>query len=135
MNEINRTIQKKLEKLAKVHSQVEKERQATGGVDNSTITRAIDVVNSNLCNTAKVKKENGKITYINETQEIKNWYTIEQLAYLCGYEVNSLKYGESNLLTIMNKMNINLKVNTQIGGYHNTQKFYSENVLKEIFAI
>ena len=38
------------------------------GVDRSTITRAIQAVNSNLCSTAKVKVENGKPTFLTEEQ-------------------------------------------------------------------
>ena len=49
----------------------------------------------------------------------EKWYTIEELASLCGYELNTLKFGEKNLAVIMQEMSINIKVNTQMGGYHN----------------
>lgn len=62
----------------------------------------------------------------------ERWYTIEEIAELCGYEPNSLKYGEANLSAIMEKMSINIEVNTKIGGYHNTKKYYSEKVLEAV---
>lgn len=67
-----------------------------------------------------------------ENTENKQWYTIEELAKLCGFTTETLKYGEMNLNAIMKKMSINIEVNTHLGGYHNTQKFYSENVLKAL---
>lgn len=45
-----------------------KELAAVLGVDRSTITRAIQTVNSNLCSTAQVKVENGKTTFLTEEQ-------------------------------------------------------------------
>ena len=62
----------------------------------------------------------------------KEWYSIKEIAELSGYDLASLKYGENNLPTIMKKMSVNMEVNTRLGGYHNTQKFYSENVLKAL---
>lgn len=58
----------------------------------------------------------------------KNWYTIEELASLCGIAVETLKKGNSPL----SKLSIDFKVESRLGGYHNTQRFYSENVLKAL---
>ena len=64
---------------------------------------------------------------MNELTNAK-WYTIEELAELCGISVKTLKKGDSPLLTL----SIDFKVESRLGGYHNTQKFYSENVLKAL---
>ena len=58
----------------------------------------------------------------------KKWYTIEELAELSGLSLETLRKGNSPLT----KLSIDFKVDTQLGGYHNTQKFYSENVLKAL---
>lgn len=60
------------------------------------------------------------------------WYSIEDLASLTGFSVATLQTGEINLSAIMERMSINLDVNTQLGGYHNTRKFYSEKVLRAL---
>jgi phage antirepressor YoqD-like protein/AraC-like DNA-binding protein len=79
--------------------------------------------------------ERGKEKYLNEQKEnymneVANakWYTIEELAELCGISVETLKKGDSPLL----KLSVDFKVESRLGGYHNTQKFYSENVLKAL---
>lgn len=63
-----------------------------------------------------------------ELIENEKWYTIEELASLCGISVETLKKGESPLT----KLSIDFEVESRLGGYHNTQKFYSENVLKAL---
>ena len=68
---------------------------------------------------------------MNELTNAK-WYTIEELAELCGFTTETLKHGETNLNVVMKKMSVNIEVNVRLGGYHNTQKFYSENVLKAL---
>lgn len=68
---------------------------------------------------------------MNEIKESK-WYTIDELAELTGFTVNTLKHSKNNLAFIADKMSINLEVNSQMGGYHNSKKFYSENVLKAL---
>ena len=71
-------------------------------------------------------------TAIKTELEENEWYTIEELAALCGYDARTLKHSENNLASIADKMSLNLEVNTRMGGYHNTQKFYSEKVLKAL---
>lgn len=69
---------------------------------------------------------------MNELVKDSKWYTIEDLASMCGISVETLKHGEKNLSVIMRIMSVNFEVNTRLGGYHNTKKFYSENVLKAL---
>lgn len=59
-------------------------------------------------------------------EDERHWYTIEELASLCGFSVETLQKGNSPL----NDLSIDFKVETRFSGYHNTKKFYSENVLK-----
>jgi len=80
--------------------------------------------------TLSVNLENSLPQNQNPVQQ--NWYTIEELASLSGFSVETLKHGENNLSSIMRIMSINFEVNTRLGGYHNTKKFYSENVLKAL---
>ena len=47
---------------------------------------------------------------------------------MCGISVETLKGGHSPL----NELSIGLETESRLGGYHNTQKFYSENVLKAL---
>lgn len=56
------------------------------------------------------------------------WFTIEELADATGFSVETLKKGDSPL----NYLSIDFNVDTRLGGYHNTQKFYSENVLNAL---
>lgn len=65
-------------------------------------------------------------------EQNEKWYTIDELASMTGISVETLKHGENNLSFIMQRMSVNFEVNTRVGGYHNTQKFYSENVLKAL---
>lgn len=58
----------------------------------------------------------------------EKWYSIEELAKWSGISVETLKKGDSPLT----KLSIDFKVDTRVGGYHNTKKFYSENVLKAL---
>ena len=58
----------------------------------------------------------------------ENWYTIQNLADWCGYDVETLKKGDSPL----NKLSIDFEVETKKAGYHNSQIYYSENVLKAL---
>lgn len=69
---------------------------------------------------------------MNELAKEPKWYTIEELAAMCGISVETLKHGSTNLSVIMRNMSINLEVNARLGGYHNTKKYYSENVLKAL---
>lgn len=62
------------------------------------------------------------------TQNSEKWYTIEELASLSGISVETLKGGHSPL----NELSIGIEAETQLGGYHNTKKFYSVNVLKAL---
>lgn len=69
------------------------------------------------------------------TNSLKNneeWFTIEELAKWSGFSVKTLKSGEKNIGAILKEMSINIDVNTRLGGYHNTQRFYSTNVLKAL---
>lgn len=84
-------------------------------------------------NSLKVSDNSGQsLQNLMTVESVEKWYTIQDLAELCGFSVDTLKYGEVNLNAIMEKMSINIEVNTRLGGYHNTQKFYSENVLKAL---
>ena len=68
---------------------------------------------------------------MNEIAENGNkWYTIQEIAELCGFDVATLKGGKSPL----NNLSIDFNTDTRLGGYHNTQKFYSENVLRALKA-
>lgn len=65
---------------------------------------------------------------MNELVKDFKWYTIEDLASMCGISVETLKKGNSPL----NNLSIDFEVESRLGGYHNTKKFYSENVLKAL---
>ena len=115
-------------------------------VSYSSVHRAV-------CKLFPDKTKNGKLSMLNEIEvsqisrelktdyhtaqltfsageKVKNtkWYTIEELAELCGISTETLKKGDSPL----SKLSIDFKVESRLGGYHNTQKFYSENVLKAL---
>lgn len=62
------------------------------------------------------------------TENSEKWYTIEELSSLSGISVETLKKGGSPL----GKLSIDFEVESRLGGYHNTKKFYSENVLKAL---
>jgi len=60
----------------------------------------------------------------------KQWYTIEELASLCGYASGNALLANPNTNELLNQFNNSKDI--RLGGYHNTQKFYSENVLKAL---
>lgn len=63
-----------------------------------------------------------------EIRKQQKWYTIEDLASMCGISVETLKKGNSPL----NNLSIDFEVESRLGGNHNTKKFYSGNVLKAL---
>ena len=65
---------------------------------------------------------------MNELVKEPKWYTIEELASMCGISVETLKKGNSPLVNL----SIDFEADTRLGGYHNTKKYYSENVLKAL---
>lgn len=73
-------------------------------------------------------KSETKSNLVDSQKTAEKWYTIEELAELTGYSVESLKKGDSPLA----RLTIDFNVDTRLGGYHNTQKFYSANVLKAL---
>lgn len=74
-------------------------------------------------------RANSSILYhFSRAESVEKWYTIEELASLCGFSVETLQKGNSPL----NNLSIDFKVDTRFSGYHNTKKFYSENVLKAL---
>ena len=64
------------------------------------------------------------------TQNSEKWYTIEELASLCGYSKGNALLANPNTNELLNQFNNSNDI--KMGGYHNTQKFYSENVLKAL---
>lgn len=64
------------------------------------------------------------------TNNNQNWYTIEELASMCGYSSAHAIQSNPNVLEILNQFSNSNDV--KMGGYHNTKKFYSENVLKAL---
>lgn len=62
------------------------------------------------------------------TQNSEKWYTVEELSAMTGISIETLKGGHSPL----NELSIGIETDTQLGGYHNTKKFYSEKVLKAL---
>ncbi len=46
----------------------------------------------------------GEVSLLENGQE--KWYTIEQIAELCGYEVSTLKYGEKKSLCYYEKRSV-----------------------------
>lgn len=63
-------------------------------------------------------------------QNKEKWYTIEDLAFLCGYSKGNALLANPNTNELLNQFNNSNDV--KMGGYHNTQKFYSDNVLKAL---
>ena len=57
----------------------------------------------------------------------KTWYTLEDLAKATGYDVATLSNGNNGLL--YKDFSFVLEHETRLGGYHNTQKYYSQKVL------
>ena len=70
----------------------------------------------------------GKMNELSLFEQNEKWYTIDELASMSGIAVETLKGGHSPL----NELSIGIETETQMGGYHNTQKFYSEKVLKAL---
>lgn len=62
--------------------------------------------------------------------ESDSWYTLTQLSELCGYASANAMLANPNTNELLNQFNNSNDV--KMGGYHNTQKFYSENVLKAL---
>ena len=60
----------------------------------------------------------------------EKWYTIDELAELTGYETSHSMQSNPSILELLNQFSNSKDVKT--GGYHNRQKFYSENVLKAL---
>lgn len=60
----------------------------------------------------------------------KDWYTIEELAELLGFESGYSMQSNPNILEVLN--GFSSSNNVKMGGYHNTGKHYSENVLKAL---
>ena len=79
-------------------------------------------------NKNELMSKNDKELKGNSLFENEKWYTLEDLAKATGYDVTTLKNntGTNNPL---NCLSISIETNTQTGGYHNTQKFYSQKVL------
>ena len=70
-------------------------------------------------------KEETKWTSKKELAE--NWYSLEELSQITGYGKDKLNH----LLTETSFVQMN-KTHSKIGGYHNSQKFYDEYILKAI---
>lgn len=60
-----------------------------------------------------------------DESESDSWYTLEQLSSLTGF-------GKDRLNQLLPELCNQLQNSFKMGGYHNTQKFYSENVLKAL---
>lgn len=60
----------------------------------------------------------------------KDWYTIEGLAELLGFESGYSMQSNPNILEVLN--GFSSSNNVKMSGYHNTGKHYSENVLKAL---
>ena len=65
-----------------------------------------------------------------EEDTAEKWYTIDELAELCGYKSMHSIQSNPNILEVLNRFSNSKDV--KMGGYHNSQKFYSENVLKAL---
>ena len=66
----------------------------------------------------------------NELMENQKWYTIQDLAELCGFASGNALLANPHTNELLNQFNNSQ--NIKLGGYHNTRKFYSENVLKAL---
>jgi phage antirepressor YoqD-like protein len=60
----------------------------------------------------------------------EKWYSLEEIAELCGYASAHAIQSNSNLLELLNRFSNSNAV--KFGGYHNTKKFYSEEVLRAV---
>lgn len=63
-------------------------------------------------------------------EQEEKWYTIDELAELTGYETSHSMQSNPGILELLNQFSNSKDIKT--GGYHNRQKFYSENVLKAL---
>lgn len=107
-------------KVAELFPECIKNGVATRLTEQQVTTLKENLVPRNLTFQSKVEA--------GSTVKNTKWYTIEELAELCGISAETLKKGDSPL----SKLSIDFKVESRLGGYHNTQKFYSENVLKAL---
>ena len=64
-----------------------------------------------------------------EAKEQGNWYSLEELSQITGYGKDKLNH----LLTESSFVQMS-KAHSKLGGYHNSQKFYDEYILKAIKA-
>ena len=69
-----------------------------------------------------------EVALFGENEE--KWYTIEEIAELCGYASAHAIQSNPNILEILNQFSNSKDV--RIGGYHNTKKYYSEKVLEAV---
>ena len=60
----------------------------------------------------------------------EKWYTIEDLASLCGYASGNALLANPNTNELLKQFNNSKDI--RLGGYHNLKKYYSENVLKAL---
>lgn len=60
----------------------------------------------------------------------KEWFSLEELAKWSGYASAHALQSNPNILEILNQFSNSKDV--KIGGYHNTQKFYSKSVLRAL---
>lgn len=111
-----------------------KELATVLGVEVTAIKRAVQKLGAVLHSVQKNSQggylftEEQATLIKQEIQKQQNWYTIEELASLSGFSVETLKKGNSPL----NELSIDFEVESRLGGYHNTKRFYSENVLKAL---
>lgn len=63
-------------------------------------------------------------------ESVEKWYTIQGLAELCGFASGNALFANPHTNELLNQFNNSKDV--KFGGYHNTQKFYSEKVLKAL---
>ena len=64
-----------------------------------------------------------------KTVEEQKWYSLEELSQITGYGKDKINH----LLTETSFVQM-YKTHSKLGGYHNTQKFYDEYILKAIKA-
>ena len=73
---------------------------------------------------------------MNELVNVENsvneqkWYTIEELAEWAGYSSAHSMQSNFGILELLNRFSNSNDI--KMGGYHNTRKYYSKNVLKAI---
>ena len=67
-----------------------------------------------------------EVSKILKNDDSEKWYSLEEIAELCGYASAHAIQSNSNLLELLNRFSNSNAV--KFGGYHNTKKFYSEEV-------